>query len=339
MKRPVCRDVARASAERWRPIVRLAQFAALWLVFGVLGERDAVAQAYPSKPVRLIVAVGAGGADDFQARIVASKLSELLGQQLIVENRPGAGGQIGETSVAKSAPDGYTLLFGGGSMTGARYIVANLGYDVLRDFSPVSLISTSPYVMLVHPSVPTHDVKAFVALARTRPGRVSFATTGMGTGPYWAGTLFSIMGKIQAIEVPYKGAPAAVVDLIGGQVDYYFGSPVTALSNKAKTRLLAVTSATRSPMFPDVPAIAETLPGYDITGWNNILGPAGMRPEVVDALNAAIRRSIAAPDVRDRFLKAGFEPTASTTDELAKRIADWVERFGKIAKQAGIKPQ
>ncbi len=298
------------------------------------------AQTYPAKPVRVIVAGGAGSGDDFYGRLIAGKLGELLGQQFIVDNRPGAGGLIGHQFVIKSAPDGYTLMLGGSSMTGTRFVNANVNYDVSRDFTPVSPIEASPFALLVHPSLPARNVNEFIALARSSRGKVSTANLGGGQMPFWCSVLLRTMARIETVDVPYKSGAAAIVDLIAGQVDSYFAPSVNAITNRHRVRVLAVTGATRSAMLPDVPTMAEAaLPGYDLTTWRSIVGPAGINREVVDTLNQAITRALAMPDVRDRILKAGSEPTPGTPEQLAKRIADTVERFGRIAKQAGIKPQ
>ena len=298
------------------------------------------AETYPVKPVRIIVAVGPGGGDDFTARQVASKLSELLGQPFIVENRPGAGGMIGQTFVAKSAPDGYTLLLAGGSMAGARYVNANIGYDLLRDFTPVSQIETSPFVLIANPFLPSQNVKEFIALARSRPGKMTFGTLGAGQIPYWSVVLFNNIAGIDAVEIQYKSAPDAMVDLITGRIDYFFSPVINAITNKDKLRVLAVTTRVRSEMLPDVPTMAEAaLPAYDMPSWRSIMGPAGMSRDVVETLNKAIAQSLAAADVRDRFSKAGSIATASSPEELRKRYEAWIAIFGRIARDAGIKPQ
>ena len=311
----------------------------LLFAVGAPGENGALAQAYPSKPVRIVVASGAGGGDDFATRVVASKLSEVFGQQFIVDNRPGAGGFIGQSYVAKSAPDGYTLLLGGGSMAGARYVNASVNYDVLRDFTHISLIETAPFVLVAHPSVPARNVKEYIALARSRPGKLTYATIGAGQIPYWSVVLFNSMARVSAVEVQYKGTGEALIGVISGEVDYTFTAAVAAVTNRAKLRVLAVTTAKRSPMLPDVPAMTEALPGYEMPAWRSILGPAGMRREIVDSLNNAIGRVLTMPDLRDLFLKAGSEPLASSPEELQKRYADWIVIFGKLAKEAGLKPQ
>jgi tripartite-type tricarboxylate transporter receptor subunit TctC len=316
-----------------RSLVALALAAALPAAHGQTGN-------WPEKVVRVIAATAPGGGDDFVSRLIAPKLSEILGQQFIVENRPGAGGSIGQSTVAKSPPDGYTWLLAGMSMAGARYVNAAVTYDVLRDFTPVSLLETSQFVMLVHPSVPVRNAKEFIALARSQPGKMTYATIGAGQIPYWSVLLFNTMAGINAVEVPYKGVGAALVDLIAGRVDYFFSSAAAAATNKTKLRALAVTSTTRSPAFPDVPTMAEAaLPGYDMPAWRSIMGPAKVPRDIVVSLNAAIGRTLAMPDIREKLLNAGSTATPSSPEELSKRYVDWIERFGKIAKQAGITPQ
>ena len=297
------------------------------------------ADPYPAKPVRIIVAAGAGGGDDFAARQLAFKLNDLLGQQFVVENRPGAGGMIGQTFVAKSAPDGYTLLLAGGSMAGARYVNANVSYDLLRDFTPISLIETSPFALVIHAGIPARSVGEFVAQARSRPGKMSYGSLGAGQIPYWSAVLFNSMAGIDAIEIHYKSPADAMVDVITGRIDYFFAPIVSAVANKDKSRALAVTTRARSEVLPDVPTMAEAgLPAYDMPSWRSIMGPAGMSPEVVETLNSAIARSLTSSDLRERFLKAGSVPAASTPAELRRRYEEWIDIFGKIAKDAGVKP-
>jgi len=321
-----------------RNIKVVASIAVLLVEFLALHAAIA-ADAYPVKPVRIIVATGPGGVDDFTARQVAFKLSEFLGQQFIVENRPGAGGMIGQTFVAKSPPDGYTLLLAGGSMAGAHYVNANITYDLLRDFTPVSLLTNFPFVLVVNPALPVRSVKEFIELARSRPGKITFGTLGAGQIPYWGAVLFNAMAGIDALEIQYKNQADAVTDVITGRIDFYIAPPVVAIGSKDKLRMLAVTTRVRSEMLPDVPTIAETaLPGYDMPAWVSIMGPAGMSAEVVQILNKAIARSLASTDLYQRFLKAGLVPTASSPAELRKRYEDWMVIFGKIASDAGVKP-
>ena len=295
---------------------------------------------WPERAVRIIVAGGPAGGDNFVTRLIAPKLGDQLGQQFIVENRPGAGGSIGQSTVAKSPPDGYTWLLAGASMAGARYVNVNVTYDVLRDFTPVSLLETSSFVMLVHPTVPAKGAKEYIALARAQSGKMTYATLGAGQAPYWSAILFNNMAGIKSVEVPYKDSAIALVDLVAGRVDYYFAPSAAAVANKAKLRALAVTSITRSPAFPDVPTMAEAaLPGYDMSVWRSIMGPAKVPRDIVVSLNAAIGRTLAMPDIREKLLNAGSTATPSSPEELSKRYVDWIERFGKIAKQAGITPQ
>jgi len=309
------------------------------VVAAVCASAATAADPYPVKPVRIIVATGPGGGDDFSARQLAFKLSEFLGQQFVVENRPGAGGMIGQTSVAKSAPDGYTLLLAGGSMAGARYVNANVTYDLLRDFTPISLIETSPFVLVIRSGIPARTVGEFIAQAKSRPGKMSYGTLGAGQIPYWSVLLFNSMAAIDAVEVPYKSVADALVDVVTGRIDYFFTPVIGAIANKDKVRPLAVTTRTRSEMFPDVPTMAEAgLAAYEMPSWRSIMGPAGMSPEVVETLNSAIARSLASPDLRERFVKAGSVPAPSTPAELRKRYEEWMGIFGKIAKDAGVKP-
>ena len=318
--------------------VKLAAFIAA-LLAGTLAAGAALsADPYPAKPVRIIVATGPGGVDDFTARQVASKLGEVAGQQFIVENRAGAGGMIAQTYVAKSPPDGYTLLLAGGSMAGAKYVNANITYDLLRDFTPVSLLSVLPFAVVMNPALPARNVQEFVELARARPGKLTYGTLGAGQIPYWGAVLFNTMGRMELLEVQYKNPADAITDIIAGRLDYYITGVATVAGSRDKVRILAVTSAARSRMLPDVPAIAETLPGYDMPAWQSIMGPAGMSGDIVQILSKAIARSLANPDLRERFQKAGMVPSPSSPEELRKRYADWMMIFGRIAQDAGVKP-
>ena len=299
----------------------------------------AIAQGYPVKPVRIIVAVGPGGGDDFAARTLAAKLSELLPQQFIVENKPGAGGMVGQTFVAKAAPDGYTLLLAGGSMAGAKYVNANMGYDLLRDFTPISLLEASPFALVANPALPAKNVQELIAHARANPNKLSYATLGAGQIPYWGVVLFNSMAGIQAVEVAYKSPADAMLDIVAGRVDYFVAPVVTALGGKEKARVLGVTTKERAEMLADVPAIAETLPDYEMPAWRSIMGPGGMNAAHVQLLNGAIVRAVQSPDVRERFAKAGSVAMASTPQELRQRYQHWMEVFGRIAREAKLQPQ
>lgn len=298
------------------------------------------AQRWPGKPVRIVVATPPGGGDDYITRLLAPKLSEAFGQPFVAENRPGAGGVVAQNHVMKTAPDGYTWLMAGASMAGARFVNAAAKYDVLRDFTPVSLIESSPFVMLIHPTVPARTAQDYIALARRQPGRITFATLGPGQIPYWGAHLFNSMAGIPALEVPYKAFGDVISDLVGGRVDYFFAPSPTAIGLKGKLRPLAVTTIRRSAVLPDIPSLAESgLPGYDMPAWRSIMGPAGMHEDVVRSLHAALVRILATDEIREKLRAAGSEAETSTPQELSSRYAQWIERFGKLAQQAGIKPQ
>lgn len=297
-------------------------------------------QPYPSRPVRIIVASAAGAGDDIPARMLAAKMSELVGQQFVVDNRPGAGGMIGQTFVAKAPPDGYTLLLAGGSMAGAHHVNANMGYDLQRDFSPISLIETVPWSFVANPALPVRTVQEFIAYAKARPGKLSYGTIGVGQIPYWSVRLFNSMAGINALEVPYKGTPEALTDLVAGRLDYYFPAVVNAVTLKDKARIMAVTSRARSALLPDVPTLMESgLPDYEMPAWRSIMGPAGMPREIVDFLNRTMVTALASADLRDKLASTGSVAQSSTPDELRKRYLDWSNIFGKIAREAGLKPQ
>jgi tripartite-type tricarboxylate transporter receptor subunit TctC len=298
------------------------------------------AQGYPTKPVKIVVAAGAGTVDDVGARIVAEKAGAILGQQFFIENRPGAGGSIGQAFVMKSPADGYTLLLAGGSMAGARYANANVTYDVLRDFTPVSLIATSVFALAANPALPIRDVKDLIAYAKKNPGKVTYGTIGAGQMPYWNVMLFNSMAGIDVVQVPYKASPEVVTDLIAGRVDYYITGLTSFLPVKDKLKILAVTTSERSEIMPEVPTMAEAaLPGYDMPTWQSIMGPAGMQREHVATLNQAIGQALAATEVRERLQKAGLNAAPSTPEELRRRYEQWMAIFGKIAKDVGLKPQ
>jgi len=294
---------------------------------------------WPIKPVRMVVATTPGGGDDFVTRLIAPKLAEILGQQFIVENRAGAGGLVGQVSVQKSPNDGYTWLLAGGSMAGTRLVNANASYDVLRDFSPVSQLEIAPFVLVIHPGVPAKNLKENIALARKPDAHINFATLG-GQMPYWNAMYFNSLAKIKATEIPYKSLGDALVDVMGGRVDYFVSPSAQYVANKAKLRALGITAAKRSPAFPEIPSIAEGgVPGYDLPAWRSIMGPAGVRRDIVDALNGAIRKTLAMTEIRDKMLNVGSEPMPGSPEELSKRYADWITIFTKVAKDAGLKPQ
>ena len=315
----------------------------LWLSAAILSVAVSAVHAqsgkWPEKPVRMIVATTPGGGDDFVTRLISPTLGKLLGQQFIVENRAGAGGFIGQTFVQKAPPDGYTWLLAGGSMAGTRLVNANATYDVLRDFTPVSQLEIAPFVLVVHPSVPAKNLKEYIALARSPNAKINFATLG-GQMPYWNAMLFNSMARIKGTEIPYKSLGDAVVDVIGGRVDYFVAPSAQYVANKDRLRALGITAAKRSPAFPEIPSIAEAgVPGYDLPAWRSIMGPAGVRRDIVDSLNGAIRKTLALPEIREKMLGVGSEPMPGSPEELSKRYADWITIFTKVAKEAGLTPK
>ena len=311
-----------------------------WVLWLAVVSLSVHAQPYPSKPVKIVVATGAGTVDDLPARILAEKLSQTLGQPFFVENRPGAGGSIGQTFVMKAPPDGYTLLLAGGSMAGARYANANVTYDLLRDFTPISQVVTSEFALVVNPALPVRDVKELIAYARANPGKVTYGTIGAGQMPYWNLMLFNSMAGVRAVEVPYKTTPEVLTDIVAGRVDYYITGLASVLPLKDKLRILAVTTRDRSQAAPELPTMAEAaLPDYDMPSWSSIMGPAKMQPEHVAILNNAIGQALAMPDVREKFQKVGITPAPSTPEELRRRYEQWLAIFGKIAADVGLKPQ
>ena len=308
-------------------------------VLATLFASVASAQNYPTKPIRFVVATGPGGGDDFVARLLAPKLSELLGQQVFVENRPGAGGMVGQSFVAKSPPDGYTVLLAGGSMAGAKFVNAAITYDLLRDFTPISLIETAPFALVVSPSLPARSAGEFIALAKARPGQLNYGTLGAGQIPFWAALLFNSMTGIQAQEVQYKSPAEATTDVMTGRIHYWFSPMATAVGAKDKVRVLGVTTPARVPQMPELPAIAEGLAGFQMPAWRSMMGPSGLREDVVQVLNRAVARSLEAPEVRERMTNAGSIPQPSTPAELRKRYEEWVQIFGKIAQDTKLQPQ
>ena len=297
---------------------------------------------YPVKPVRFIVPGGPGTSDDFHARVMSRKLSELLGQQFVVDNRPGAGGLIGQNAVVTAPPDGYTILLTGRSITAARFINANVNFDPQRAFAPVALLVTYSFVLVFKPSQNVRSVSEFVALARSQPGKVTVGELGGGLMPTIAATIFRAMTKLELMPVAYKDGPQIIVDLIGGRLDSYFApiQPAKPHIVAGRLRPLGVTGATRSPVLPEVPTIAEAgVPGYEAGSWLFIAAPAGTPGDVIKTLNATVTNIVAMPDVRASLLSAGSEPASGTPEELTKRIADATEQFGRISRELGIKPQ
>ena len=320
---------------------RLAGAAVLAGLLCLVGAGSARAQDYPNKPVRLVVPFSPAGTTDVLARLVGERLSASLGQQFVVDNRPGAAGNIGTAQVAKAEPDGYTLLMGTvGTHAINSSIYPTLPYDPVKDFAPVTLVATVPNVLVVNPEVPANSVKELIALAKEKPGELNFASSGNGTSIHLSGELFKTMAGVDMVHVPYKGSGPAVVDLLGGQVDMMFDNlPSSAPQIKAgKLRPLAVTTKERSPMLPDVPTMAEAgVPGFESYSWFGILAPAGTPEAIVNKLQGEIAKALADPAMRERFAEVGAVPVGDTPAEFADLIAAETAKWAKVVEEAGVK--
>ena len=299
------------------------------------------AQNYPVKPVRLIVPFAAGGNVDITARQIAPGLSELLGQNFIVDNRVGAGGVIGAEAVAKAAPDGYTLMMGSNSTVSvAPSLYPKLAYHPVRDFAPVSLVATTPFVLVVHPSVPVKSVKELIALAKTKPGRLAMASGGTGSSNHLVGELFQSLTGAKFTHVPYKGGGPAGVDLMAGQVDLLFDQLSSSVGplKSGRIRALAVTSAARTAVFPDIPTMKEAgVADFEVTNITGVLAPAGTSAEIIGRLNAAILKVLGSASVKERFAGLALEPAPSTPEQFSVYIKDDFARWTKVVKDASIK--
>ena len=301
----------------------------------------AVAQAYPVKPVRMIVPFPAGGATDIVGRLVAQKLAEAWGHQVIVDNRGGAGGTIGSDAAAKSPPDGYTMLVGTSSTHAvAPSLYSKLPYDPVRDFAPVTLLASATILLAAHPSVPARNVRELIALGKRQPKALSFASSGNGGISHLVGEQFKSMGGIQMLHIPYKGDSPALIDLVSGQVSLMFGTAVSFLPYVKSGRLnaLAVTNPKRSPVVPDVPTVAESgLPGFEALQWFGIFVPAGTSKDIVARMHGDIVKALRLPDVRDRMSGLGADVVGSTPEEFAAFLKSDAAKWAKIVKDSGAR--
>ena len=301
------------------------------------------AQAYPSKPIRLIVGFPPGGGTDIVARVIGQKLTESWGQQVIVENRPGATGMIGAQAIAKAAPDGYTLGIGHvNSQAIAPSIAAKPLYDPVKDFTPIAYVGFVPNVLVVHPSTPARTVKELIALAKARPGQITFASPGVGSTNHLAGEMLRIGAGINIVHVPYKGSAPAIADLLGGHVvmNYDAMSSVAAYIKEGRMRPLAVTTPQRDPQLPDVPTMRETLPAFkdfEVTNWYSIVGPAGLARDLVTKLNAEVNRIVALKDVSAKLDELGVRRNAMTPEQFGEFISAENVKYQKIAKESGVR--
>jgi len=310
------------------------------LALVALAPLAAQAQRYPVKPVRVLIGFPPGGGEDFHARTVSQKLTELLGQQVIVDHRPGAGGAIAWEQVVKSAPDGYTLTITGGGLTAAPSIYPKFPFDPARDLTAVAQVSEHQYMLVAHPSIPAASVAQLIALAKRSPGKLNYSSSGVGSMPHLAGALFVSTAKVNIVHVPYKGGAASLLDVIAGQCDMTVGTiPSVQPHVKAgKVRAVAVTGRKRARMAPEVPTFGESgLPGYELSSWYGVFAPAGVPAEIVGQLSSAVAKVVAMPDVQERLLQVGSEPAPAGPSELAKRVRADLQKFAEIARIAGAK--
>ena len=310
------------------------------LMLAVAGLAAAAEPSYPVRPIRIIVPYPPGGSTDPTARILGQWFSEKFGQPVIIDNRPGAGATLGHALGAQATPDGYTLLLGtsGGLVTGPAF-GTKVPYDPVKDLTSIGLVVDVPFLLIVHPSVPAKTIRELIELGKSQPGKFVFASPGVGTPNHLGMELLNSMAKAQFLHVPYKGGGPAMVDLMSGRAHALFGGiPYSAPAvNSGKARVLAVGHPTRVKAYPDAPAIAEILPGFNNTTWYGILGPAGVPKAIVDKLNAEIKSALARPDFRKQLEVLGLEPTYSTPQELNDRIVSELARWTKVIKDAGIK--
>ena len=303
---------------------------------------DGFAQNYPNKTIRMVVPFVAGGNTDFTARVISAKLIDVLGQQVVIENRPGGGTNIGSDLVAKSAADGYTLLMGGATNAINVSFYSKLPFDLLRDFAPVVLCVKGANVLSVHPSLPAKTLKELITLAKARPGQLNYASSGLGSSNMMAGELFKLMAKVNLTHVPYKGNAPALTDTVGGHVEMLFSGVPALLPHlqSGRLRAIAIGSLQRFPALPEVPTINESgLKGYEATTWFGVFTPARTPKEIVTRLNLEIARILASAEVRERFINEGVEPMGGSPEQFSAFIRDEIDKYAKVMKAANLKAE
>lgn len=299
-----------------------------------------LAQNYPSGPVRMIVPFPAGGGVDSAGRILATKLSESFGKSFVIENRSGANGNIGTEAVAKSAKDGYTLLFTGAGLVTNPSLYSKTGYDAIKDFDPISLMALGPNVLVVHPSLPVKSVKDLIALAKARPGQIGFAGSGSGSTPHLAGELFNTLAGVQMVHVPYRGSGPAMIGVLGGEAPVMFLPAINAGPHvkSGRLRAIAVTSTVRLAAMPEVPTVAEAgLRGYESSQWYGVLAPAGTPEDILNLLNRHVTKIMQAAEIRQRLTDDGLVPVGNTREQFAAHIKAEIAKWAKIIKQSGAR--
>ncbi len=325
--------------------MRLAQHPFVFLVASVVAAAAPShldAQVFPVKPVRIISPFAAGGSNDIVARTISPKLAAALGQQFVVENRAGAGGAVGTEVGAKSTPDGYTLTVVTNATLAIVPALRAVPYDPVKDFAPIGLIGISPYIIIVHPSLPVGNVKQLVALVKARPGQVEFGSGGVGTPGHLAGAMFNTMTGTRMVHVPYRAGNLALNDLLGGHISVTFSTTITSsqLIRSGRVRALAITSGQRVPAFPELPTVAESgVPGYEFTLWLGLAAPAGTPEALIQQLSQSLIKSLQAKDLQDQLVSQSVEPSSSTPQEFAQRIRRDMAVYAKLVKEAGARAE
>ncbi|MDB5954092.1 tripartite tricarboxylate transporter substrate binding protein [Ramlibacter sp.] len=301
------------------------------------------AQAWPNRAIRMVVPFSAGsGGTDLMARLIEQRLSASLGQRIVIDNRPGAGGVPATDMVAKAAPDGYTLLMTNVSLAANPYLYPKLPFDPLKDLAPVTMINSAPLLLVVHPSVPVASVKELLAYAKSHPGKLNYGSGGVGSTPHLASELFKSLSGNDAVHVPYKGGAPALNDLVGGQLSFMIENMAGTMPfvKAGKLRALAITSAQRSPLAPELPTMGEAgVPGYEVIGWNGIVAPRGTPPEIVARLQTEVARILRLPEVRQQMAALGAEPVGNTPEEFGAFIKAEMVRWGTVIKEKGIRAE
>jgi tripartite-type tricarboxylate transporter receptor subunit TctC len=314
---------------------------ALFALLAALAAASAFAQPYPSKPIRLLLAFPPGGPTDINARIFAQKLGESMNQQVVVDNKPGAGGNIAAAEAAKSAPDGYTIFYNTSAISIAPSLYSKLNYDVAKDFAPVALTATVPLVLVINPAIPAKSVKEFVAFAKANPAKMNYGSSGSGTITHLAGALFTAQMGLTMQHIPYKGSAPALVDVAGGQTQMMIDTINTILPYVKDNRLraLAIAIQRRSAALPDVPTLEEAanLPGFEMSAWQGIVVPSGTPKEIISKLNAEINKAVQNPDLRQRLATLGAEPLGGTSEQYAEYIRTELLRWTKVVKDSGAR--